>query len=172
VNYLETSAVFSGCRRYRYRLRRVWNRDLPMLAVCMLNPSTADEKEDDRTINRVTGFAASWGFGGYTVVNIGAWRETNPKQLRGVIDWIGPDNDMHIRAVALEAHLFVAGWGALNGPKWLRTRADKVLWDLREHVSVYAFRVTPKRMPEHPLYLPGDLKPTLYQPCRGERRLG
>ena len=42
-----TGAVFSPCGRYRYKLWRVWDPDLPLGCVMflMLNPSTATDAE-------------------------------------------------------------------------------------------------------------------------------
>lgn len=42
-------AIFSDDRDYRYRLWRTWDVDLPLVGFIMLNPSTADETEDDQT---------------------------------------------------------------------------------------------------------------------------
>jgi len=36
----------------------------------MLNPSTADETDDDRTIGRCVAFAQTWGAGGIVVCNL------------------------------------------------------------------------------------------------------
>ncbi len=44
----------------------------------MLNPSTADHVHDDPTIRRCMGFARAWGYGGIAVVNLYAWRATDP----------------------------------------------------------------------------------------------
>ena len=49
-------AEISSCGRYRYFLGRSWEgfRDeRPVMIFAMLNPSTADDKEDDATITRV-----------------------------------------------------------------------------------------------------------------------
>ena len=165
IAYLDKSAMISACGRYRYRLTRTWKNCEQVLGVVMLNPSTADGEQDDPTIRKVVGFADRWGFGGIVIANLFAWRATDPKALRGVIDPVGPENDLRIAEVAVQSHQIVAGWGALNGPPWLRGRADRVLRAITEthRVDVYAFRITSKGMPEHPLYLPGDLHPVLYR---------
>ena len=58
---METSAVLSPCRQYRYALWRKW-ADGPQVLFVMLNPSTADESVDDPTIRRCISFAKAWGF--------------------------------------------------------------------------------------------------------------
>lgn len=46
-----------------------------------LNPSTADETEDDQTIRRCVGFAMDWGYGGLCMGNLFAIRATKPKNM-------------------------------------------------------------------------------------------
>ena len=68
-----------------------------VLALCMLNPSRADDMRDDPTIRKAAGFAKRLGFGELVVVNLYAWRSTLPRDLfaaeRRGIDIVGPDND-------------------------------------------------------------------------------
>ena len=101
------SAAFSPCRRYRYCLSRVWNPKLPSVMFVGLNPSTADEQEDDPTVRRCIGFARNWNFGGLILVNLFAYRSTDPADLLRVDDPVGPGNDKHILASA-------AGQGGLS----------------------------------------------------------
>jgi hypothetical protein len=89
---IDKTTIFSADRRYRYTLWRDWSKDLlcgmdsrPRLAgdqtpnqfvqFIGLNPSTADEKQDDPTIRRCIGFAKAWGYGAMCMTNIFAWRE-------------------------------------------------------------------------------------------------
>ncbi len=60
----------------------------------MLNPSTADETQEDPTIRRCLGFAKSWGFDRLIIVNIFAFRSTNPDALYSQVDPIGVGNDL------------------------------------------------------------------------------
>ena len=50
-------AILSDDRVYRYMLERTWDCRKERVLFVMLNPSTADEKEDDPTITRCLGFA-------------------------------------------------------------------------------------------------------------------
>jgi hypothetical protein len=70
-------AAFSACRRYRYRLWRMWDRR-PHCCFVMLNPSTADELANDPTVERCERRARAWGYGGLEVANVFAWRSTDP----------------------------------------------------------------------------------------------
>jgi len=54
---IKSSASFSLCRTWRYALRRRWSPDGPIIAFIGLNPSTADEINEDPTVRRCIGFA-------------------------------------------------------------------------------------------------------------------
>lgn len=172
------SALFSEDRAYRYVLTRVWDRDLPVTAFVMLNPSTADAFQVDPTVRRCLGFARDWGSGGLVVLNAFALRSTDPKALYGHRDPTGPDNDECLMA-ALERYQpaqVIAGWGHHAG----KVAADGVtrrkcppehrrFWVSREHNLVamlgdrlLALKVTKDGHPGHPLYIAGDTRPTRY----------
>ena len=69
----QTGALFSPCKKYRYRLWREWSDEVPAVFV-MLNPSTADEIVNDPTVERCERRARAMGFGGLRVANIFALR--------------------------------------------------------------------------------------------------
>jgi hypothetical protein len=54
-----------------------------------LNPSTADENQDDPTITRCINFAKSWGYGGVCVTNLFAYCATVLSDMRASNDPIG-----------------------------------------------------------------------------------
>jgi len=109
---IHKSAVFSPCRTWRYVLERVWwPRDQHRVPFLGLNPSTADEIEDDPTVRRCLGYAKQWGFGGMIMLNIFAFRATNPRVMKAAADPVGPDNDGCLTTVANRVTLVVAAWG-------------------------------------------------------------
>lgn len=151
------SAEISPCGKYRYHLRREWDLDLPKVAFVMLNPSTADASEDDATIRRCIGFAKAWGYGGIDVVNLFAFRATDPKELKTARNAIGPDNDAYVLSTVRLADKVICAWGA-NGD--LFGRADRVTKILRDaDVDLWCLEKTAKGMPKHPVRLRGDLLP-------------
>ena len=77
-----------------------------------LNPSTADETEDDPTIRRCISFAKSWGYSSILMMNAYAYRATNPKDMMAADDPIGPKNDDELRDRASGCGLIIAAWGA------------------------------------------------------------
>src|ERR1700723_1611406 len=116
---LARGAVISACGAYRYRLSRIWNEARHSLAFVMLNPSTADAEVDDPTVRRCMAFARREGYGGIEVANLYAFRATSPDDLWRAKDPCGPENDDHLRNVALASAAYgtpvVCAWGAHGG---------------------------------------------------------
>lgn len=148
-----TLATFSSCRTYRYTLSRSWAAG-PVVAFIGLNPSTADETTDDPTIRRCIGFARSWGFGGLLMLNLFAFRATDPKVMRAAPEPVGPGNNLALTDGANAASLVVAAWGT-HGTHRARDAEVRKLLTNRLHY----LRLTKKGHPEHPLYLPASLTP-------------
>ena len=105
-------AILSDDRVYRYMLERTWDCRKERVLFVMLNPSTADEEEDDPTITRCLGFATRWGFGSLVVGNLFALRSPNPRELFQHSDPLGPDNDYHLQRLAEECKTIVTSWGS------------------------------------------------------------
>lgn len=150
-----SNAVFSPCRKYRYWLLREWNPKLPRVVFIMLNPSTADEVQNDPTIRRCIGFAKSWGYGSLAVLNIFAFRSTDPKQLYECANPEGADNDDHIHRAMYDAAIAVCAWGTHGAHK---NRGLKVM-DLIPPNKRRCLKITQDGHPSHPLYLPANLTP-------------
>jgi hypothetical protein len=153
---VKRSAVISDDGLYRYRLDRWWGDD-PRLAFCMLNPSTADADVDDRTIGRCIAFARREGYDGITVVNLFAWRSTDPDNLPiSDVEAVGPANLIHLldAAAASEGRIVVA-WGA---HKRVPARGGYAVHLLRNTYKVHldCLGVTKSGAPRHPLYVRGD----------------
>lgn len=148
-------AIISPDGRYRYRLWRLWDSLAPVMVWIMLNPSTADASVDDPTIRKCIGFAKANGHGGIIVVNLFAWRATDPKELPRATDPIGPENDDHIQWACSAPILatVVAGWGS-NKFAARRATAVKVLVRGAVGRDVNCFRRSESGAPWHPLYLP------------------
>ena len=152
-------ATFGPRRRYRYRLWRTWDVATPRVLFVLLNPSTADERVNDPTIRRCIGFARRWGFGGVEIVNIFAYRTTDPAALRTVADPIGPRNDYHIKAARRRASRCIAAWG--NHGSYL-DRSSHVLRALDRLGDVECLCETKAGQPRHPLYVSGGKQPRLF----------
>ncbi len=161
--YSERSAVLSNDGRFRYRLVRRWSV-APAATFVMLNPSTADADLDDPTIRRCEGFARSWGHGGIVVVNLFAFRATDPRDLVNAMhageDVVGPENDTFLRDAVTGSSLTVAAWGTRGRLAGRDTAVVSLIQGLG--VALTALRVSKDGLPVHPLYLPANLKPIPY----------
>lgn len=99
--------------RYREIVRR--------LVFIMLNPSTADADNDDPTIRRCKSFGKLWGYHKVVIVNLYAFRATNPAEMwaarRGGTDIVGEDNNTAITRAICEAYGYppIAELAALSG---------------------------------------------------------
>lgn len=167
-----SSARFSPCNRYRYELRRTWDATKQPLVVCALNPSKATDLVEDPSVRRMLDFADRWGCGGLVLLNLFAFRSTDPKALRALIkagaDPVGDENDPIIRCVFREnkdGRLLLA-WG---GHGTLDERGARVAeWALSEHGNPECFGLTKNGQPRHPLYLPNIIVPLPYARCVAE----
>jgi hypothetical protein len=172
------SAIFSPCRSWRYVLVRQTERGValgmaqefhrgkalrvPTVAFIGLNPSTADEAVNDPTVRRCIGFADRWGYARMVLVNLFAYRATDPKKVRDLATRevaIGPDNDEHLIREAMAADLVVAAWGERGG---MFDRSSEVVGMLNDaEVHAFMLGMTRPRFPKpseprHPLYLRSD----------------
>lgn len=156
-----TGALFSPCRRFRYLLWRTWSSEDPACLFIGLNPSTADELQDDPTIRRCRGFAESWGFGALWMANVFAFRSTMPAALRQQGgSAIGPRNDEYLLAASRAAGRVICAWGTHAK---LLGRGATVARMLREGgVTPHVLRLTQEGYPGHPLYLPKTLEPVAW----------
>lgn len=155
-------AVISECGKYRYRLwREVGPNTESRCLFVMLNPSTADVFLDDPTIRRCRSFAFAFGHGTLDVVNLFAFRATEPNDLMTAPFPVGPNNDQHILSAAKDAALIVCAWGS---HKAARTRGPAVRHMLEDSGhKLHYLAITPKGIPYHPLYLAGGLKPIAWE---------
>lgn len=151
-----SGASISECGRYRYHLWREWDAELPIMVWIMLNPSTADAEEDDPTIRKCIGFARRNRCGCISVVNLFAYRATDPKELKHVSDPVGPENDWHILHACAQPHVnsLVAAWGVSDITTARATYVKSLLSDR----LLMCFRKNDAGRPGHPLYIPYESK--------------
>jgi len=153
--FMHREAEFSECRQYRYSLLIVWNPDFPVCAFIGLNPSTADEICDDNTVRRCRGYAESWGCGGLLMLNIFAFRATEPRVMKAQASPIGGGNTLsHIKkrlAACTGPH--VAAWGTHGS---FMGRGEAVAAAIP---SLMCLAHNADGSPMHPLYQSKDLVP-------------
>lgn len=155
------SAILSDCGKYRYYLhRQIGLGGRGSCCFVMLNPSTADATQDDPTIRRCIGYTKTLGCDSLEVVNLFAYRSTDPAMLAAMSRAIaiGPENDSHIvRAVAL-ANFVLCAWGNHGS---LFGRDQEVLTLIRNTgAKPMALKINSKSgQPAHPLYLKANAIP-------------
>jgi len=157
-------AEFSECERYRYVLTREWGAPPgSSIAFVGLNPSTADKEHDDPTVKKCWTWAADWGYSSFVMLNVYAYRATNPKCLRTIADPTGVRNDEFLSKYASSAGRVIVAWG--RG----KTKADRERFrDVCELLSslaipLYCLRKNKDGSPHHPLYLPAAITAIPYR---------
>ncbi|MFT7234954.1 MAG: hypothetical protein ACI9QV_000525 [Methylophagaceae bacterium] len=157
---MKKDAAFSPCRRYRYALWRHWDDSKPTVLFIGLNPSTADEENDDPTLIRCINFAKSWDngrYGGVCIANLFAYRATKPKDLLARKRATGQDNDEWLLTLTNAADLVIASWG---NDGHFQNRAEKVKKLIH---PLHYLRLNKSGEPAHPLYLQAKLTPILFK---------
>lgn len=189
---IERGAIFSECGKYRYALWRSrmglepdeqgnppWparNVGERRLGWVMLNPSSAAE-DDDPTVRKCMGFAKRGGYDGIVVVNLFAYKATDPKELwKRRRDVVGPDNDDAIRVALAGVTDVIFAWGATTG----RTRTGRlmdrslevnnIVLAMRPRLRTFTLGFTSEGFPRHPLYAPYTTPPTVLHRREGNAR--
>lgn len=144
----DTGADLSPDRVYRYRLWRRWG-DGPCMTFIGLNPSTADETEDDQTIKKCIGFAQRNGCEAIEMLNLFAFRATEPSDMKAAVDPIGPENDNVLVEHASEARFVIACWGVHGSFRQRDVAVTRML--LAAGIPVKCLGVTQQGYPCHPV---------------------
>lgn len=151
---MHKSAVISSNEIYRYRLQREWEWTKPFVTFVMLNPSTADADIDDPTIKKCIKFAKNWGYGRIDVVNLFAFRATDPRRLKEQLDPVGAENDCFIKSTLIDTDLVVCAWGRHGKFKDRDIEAMKILHSSGK--TAYSLKINKDGTPKHPLYCPDN----------------
>ena len=141
-------AKFCETKKNRYSLKREWDSSKGLLLYIMLNPSMADDKNDDPTIRRLINFTKKFNYGGFLVGNIFTKITPNPKEVdksRGMTN----KNFNELLKLINKVDEVVYAWGNLTDePKELKYLVK----------SPKCFGKNFNGTPKHPLYLPSNSK--------------
>lgn len=152
-----STAIFSPDERFRYVLTRKWDPAIQKLAVVGLNPSTATADLDDPTIRRCISFAKREGFGGLAMLNLFAYRATDPRELTAALtrgeNIVGELNDSVLKLYGNQGRIVLAAWGTGGS---LCARGFEVMRNMqRAGALLRCLGVTQGGEPRHPLYIRG-----------------
>lgn len=152
---IERDALLSDDRMFRYWLLRRWSNALPLMAVIGCNPSKADETNDDHTIRKLLVFGRDLGFGGILMLNVGAFRATDPREWKAARDPFGPSNTVdHLQAylVKHQPAIVVSAWGKpLMSSQRGQHRAEAIKKNI---LGMKCWGRNGDGSPRHPLMLP------------------
>lgn len=144
-----------GDKKYRYKLWRIWDKSKPMVAFVGLNPSTADDKNNDPTINKVIKVARHNGYGGVYMINCFPIVSADPAVLPGYIDNGGAESNStrennwwHIEEVAGLCKDIVFAWG--NFEIVAKSGVGNRL--KAKYPRAMALHINKNGSPKHPLY--------------------
>ncbi len=154
-------AEFSTCRNYRYALWRIWDDSRPLVMFIGLNPSTANETDNDPTIKSVCRIAKYNGYGGVYMMNCFAYISTDPKLLKHnpmSDEW----NDLMLTAIARVCKDVVFSWG--NFDVVASVGRDRELIEMFPHAL--SLHTNKNGSPKHPLYCKGNSVPMPYLPTQ------
>lgn len=144
-------AEFSKDRKYRYALWRIWDQSKPLVMFIGLNPSTANEDENDPTIRSVERISKHNGYGGFYMMNCFPLVSTNPGLLYDFYD--KPFHDIEdqenmrwLLEVKKKCKAVVFAWGNFDVVK---ERAKSISGYFKE---AKALHINKNGSPKHPLY--------------------
>jgi len=155
LDVFPAGATFSPDRHYRYSLWRQWEPNKPYALFIGLNPSTANEQDDDPTIRRCKRFAADWGYGALYMANLFALRATHPKEMLAHPLPVGMDNNTGLQQLAHDAGIILCAWGAHGG----HLQRDEQVKTLLAAYELKCLGLTQSGKPRHPLYIRADKQP-------------
>lgn len=152
-------AVFSPCRKWRYALFRRFAGGQGLVAFIGLNPSTADETLNDPTVTRCCRFAERWGFEQMVMLNLFAYRATDPRVMRAAADPVGRSNDAALVHFAYSAQKVIACWGNHGRHRGRSAAVRQLLAAELPTLRLHCLGITGQGEPKHPLYLRGTTEP-------------
>lgn len=153
----ESVAEYSDCERYRYTLTRLWDPGGARALFIMLNPSTATEVQNDPTVERCERRARALGFGAFRVLNIFAWRATDPREMRAAPDPVGPENDKAIVESLDWADRVICAWGVHGEHLGRGPQVERML--RAAGADLHHLGLSKEGHPKHPLYIGYAVQP-------------
>ena len=143
--------LYSPDMTHRYAFGRWWGSDAVATTDVwvMLNPATGDTEQRHRpTLERCVARSRADGRTGVVIVNLFAYRHTDPKRLAAAGDPVGPANDDALRLLTRAGSRTIMAWGG-RGRLLGRSREVAPLLD-----RPLCLGTTRRGEPRHPLHVP------------------
>lgn len=138
-------ALFSPCKKYRYRLWRIWDETKPLVMCIGLNPSTANGEKNDPTITNLIKAFKKINYGGFYMMNLFAFVSSKPASLLLCPDPLG-ENDVHLNAVKNICSEVVFCWGTFP------EATQRIKHVELNFLNAKCFGKNANGTPEHPLF--------------------
>ena len=144
---------FDASGKHRYLLTRNLLPDSNKTVLfIMLNPSKANEEDNDPTIKRCMDFARLWGYGLLKVVNLFSYIETDADKLKEhpQCELFDDKTNEYIKDSVIGSDKIIVAWGN----NVIKIGVDRVL-ELAEMIkgkSVFCLSKNKSGQPKHPLY--------------------
>lgn len=144
---IKSSVTLSDNKEYRYNLSRIWDESKSKATVIMLNPSTADMLKTDRTVMNLTNFLVDKDFGSLTVVNLFAFRATDPDDLKNKKGDFEILNDRFLKKALESADVIIIAWTRGNY-KVRKREVEQMLYGYEDRTKCFLDNKGSK--PRHP----------------------
>ena len=137
--------------KYRFTLSRIGNQNKEKILFIMINPSSANATNDDRTIHLLKSITSKWEkYGGFYVGNLYPHISSDPSILKSLQypDDIRIKNQIIIQEMAAKCSLIIYAWGT-KGPDKKQKEPDW-LKEIMMNKDIYCLGTSVKGVPKHP----------------------
>lgn len=156
----KNGAEFSDCRKYRYALWRIWDESKPLVMFIGLNPSTANEVDNDPTIKSVCRIANNNGYGGIYMMNCFPIISANPNILDIYKKPVWDENEynkygtnnLKITEIGYKCKDIVFAWGNFKIVK----ETYREIEFSKMFPNAVCLHINKNGSPKHPLYCKSD----------------
>jgi hypothetical protein len=145
--------LYSADMVFRYAFGRWWgDSDVATTAVwVLLNPATGDTERRPRpTLARCISRSRDIGATGLLIVNLFAFRDTDPRNLRSAPDAVGAANDDVLRVLTRVGAQTIVAWGSHGALHGRSAHVGPLL------SAPKCLGITRSGEPRHPLYVAAD----------------
>ena len=144
-----SGAIFSANRRSRYILWRRFKPGDNFINIIMLNPSQANEHENDPTIRRCIQFAKDLDGDALIVTNLFSYCTAYPEEIKSNETNLSAQNRYYLTLGQSLSKKTICAWGNHGGINKRSVKIRKLLKDQ----ALYCFDINQNGEPKHPLYI-------------------